>query len=372
MIGAELHRPYDRPPLSKKLLSGDWGPERIQLRQPDSFDELDVDWRFGTSATALRLSDGTSGGTLALSDGSELDADGIIIATGATARQLPGQVGMGHVHALRTLDDAMTLRREFGRRNKRVVVIGAGFIGLEAAAVARQLGNEVIVVDSAPAPLMRGLGEQMGAMVGEAHRANGVDIRCDEIVESLTPDGVQLVSGHLDADIVLVGIGATPAVGWIEGSGLALDDGIVCTETLLAAPGVYAAGDVARWPNQLFGETMRIEHWTNAAEQGAAAANNLLDVAAGADPQPYAPVPFFWSDQFDQRIQFLGRAASDDDVVVAAGSAAEGKLLALYGRRGRLRAAFGFNAPRWVMPMRQLLLDQASMDEALEKAAGLS
>jgi NADPH-dependent 2,4-dienoyl-CoA reductase/sulfur reductase-like enzyme len=132
---------------------------------------------------------------------------------------------------------------------------------------------------------------------------------------------------------------------------------------------VFAAGDTLRWPNPLFDEEMRVEHWTNAAEQGAAAAENLLAVAAGNDPEPYAPVPFFWSDQFAHRIQFLGRAAADDDVVVGAGSVADGKWCALYGREGRLRGVLGVNAPRWVMPMRTKLLDGVSMDEAVAHAA---
>ncbi len=371
IIGAEPHRPYDRPPLSKKLLSGEWEPDRIQLRQPDTFDDLDVTWRFGVTASRLTLAQGGSGGRVDLSDGSSLDADGIIIATGATPRRLPGQAQFGHVHVLRTLDDAMAVRAAIAGGGRRVVVIGAGFIGLEVAAIARQLDNDVTVIEGAPAPLIRGLGEQMGAAIADLHRARGIDVRCGVQVEALTATGVQLVGEHVDADVVVVGVGVVPATAWLDDSGLELRDGIVCDETLLAAPGVYAAGDVARWPNPLFGEEMRVEHWTNAAEQGALAANNLLDVAAGEGAVPYAPVPFFWSDQFDQRIQFLGRSSPDDVVVVAAGSVEGGKLLALYGRNGKLHGAFGLNAPRWVMPMRQQLLDQVGFDDAVASVAGL-
>ncbi len=372
VVGAEPHRPYDRPPLSKKLLSGEWEAERIQLRQPDSFDDLDVDWRFGVAASRLELADADgSGGRLDLSDGSSLDADGIIIATGAAPRRLPRQSEFAHVHVLRTLDDSLAVRAEIAAGGKRVVVIGAGFIGLEVAAIAKSLDNLVTVIEGAPAPLIRGLGEQMGAAVADIHRARGVDVRCGVQVESLTPTGVQLPGEHLDADVVVVGIGVVPSTHWLDDSGLELRDGIVCDETLLAAPGVYAAGDVARWPNPLFGEEMRIEHWTNAAEQGALAANNLLDVAAGETGKPYGPVPFFWSDQFDQRIQFLGRSSPDDDVVIAAGSVADGKLLALYGREGKLHGAFGLNAPRWVMPMRKQLLEQVTLDAAVEFVATL-
>ena len=372
VVGAEPHRPYDRPPLSKKLLSGEWEADRIQLRPPDSFDELDVEWRFGVAASQLVLGGtGTSGGRLELSDGSSLDADGIIIATGAAPRRLPRQSEFPHVHVLRTLDDALAVRSVIAEGAKRVVVIGAGFIGLEVAAMAHGLDNTVTVIEGAAAPLIRGLGEQMGAAIADIHSSRGIDVRCGAQVESLTATGVQLVGEHIDADLVVVGIGVVPATQWLDDSGLELRDGIVCDETLMAAPGVYAAGDVARWPNPLFGEEMRVEHWTNAAEQGAIAANNLLDVADGESGVPYGPVPFFWSDQLDQRIQFLGRSSPDDDVVIAAGSVAEGKLLALYGRNGRLHGAFGLNAPRWVMPMRKQLLEQVTLDAAVEFVATL-
>lgn len=371
VIGAEPHRPYDRPPLSKKLLAGEWDPERIHLRPVDTFDDLDVTWRFGVAATRLEVIAGRPGGRLDLSDGTSIDAEGVIIATGAAPRRLPGQSEFAHVHVLRSVDDALAIRDAIADGGKRVVVIGAGFIGLEVAAIARQLDNEVTVVEGAAAPLIRGLGEEMGAAVADLHRERGVDVRCGVEVKALTALGVQLDTGHIDADVVVVGIGVVPAVQWLDDSGLELRDGIVCDETLQAAPGVYAAGDVARWPNPLFDEEMRVEHWTNAAEQGALAANNLLDASVGATPVPYAPVPFFWSDQLDQRIQFLGRSSPDDDVVVAAGSVADGKLLALYGRNGKLHGAFGLNAPRWVMPMRKQLLEQVSFDAAIEFAATL-
>lgn len=379
VIGAESHRPYDRPPLSKKLLAGEWEPDRIDLRQPDAFDELDVGWRFGTAAAGLDL----AGRRIHLTDGTDVDFDGCIIATGATPKRLQEQGRFGHVHELRTLDDAMRLRSELLDGGKRVVVIGAGFIGLEAAATAKQLGNDVIVLEGLEAPLIRGLGAEMGAAIQAIHESNGVEVRCDVRVERLHDGGVLLADPGggepelVEADVVLVGIGVVPATAWLDDSGLVLDDGVVCDETLLArtadggnADGVYAAGDLLRWPNPTYGgEAMRVEHWTNAAEQGAHAAKNLLAVARGDEPEPYAAVPFFWSDQFDARIQFLGRSAADDDVTVAAGSTDDGKWLALYSRGGRLRGALGVSAPRWVMPMRSFLMDGAPLDDALAKAA---
>jgi NADPH-dependent 2,4-dienoyl-CoA reductase/sulfur reductase-like enzyme len=375
IVGDEVHRPYDRPPLSKKLLSGEWEPDRIHLRQPDVFDDLDVEWRLGNAASALDLNKRE----LTLADGSLLGFDGLVIATGARPRRLAGQHTFDHVHELRTLDDALRLRGEIASGGRRVVVIGAGFIGLEAAATAQALGNDVVVLEGATAPLIRGLGAEMGGAIADLHRAHGVDVRCGVLIEGLTAEGVRLAGGEIvPADAIVVGIGVTPNTHWLEGSGVRLRDGVVCDANLNAVdvsgavvPGVFAAGDVARWPNGLFDEEMRVEHWTNAAEQGAHVAHNLRHLAAGEAYVPYEPLPFFWSDQFEHRIQFLGRAAADDEVRVVAGSVAEGKFLALFGRNGRLHGALGVNAPRWVMPTRKLFLDRASWDDALAATAEL-
>jgi NADPH-dependent 2,4-dienoyl-CoA reductase/sulfur reductase-like enzyme len=374
VVGAEPHRPYDRPPLSKKLLSGEWEPDRIHLRQPDVFDDLDVEWRLGAAAAGLDLGDRT----VRLTDGSSVEFDGVVVATGAVPRRLLGHDDFDHVHELRSLDDALALRAEITPGDRRVVVIGAGFIGLEAAATAKTLGNDVVVLEGASAPLIRGLGAEMGEAIAELHRAKGIDVRCDVRIEALTHDGVRLEGGELVlADVVVVGIGVTPATDWLADSGLELRDGVVCDANLNAVvdgtpvPGVFAAGDVARWPNELFDEEMRVEHWTNAAEQGAHAAGNLVRAAQGEPLQPYAPLPFFWSDQFEHRIQFLGRASADDEVRVVAGSVEDGKFLALFGRRGRLHGALGVNAPRWVMPTRKLFMERASWDDALAATSGL-
>ena len=375
VIGDEIHRPYDRPPLSKKLLSGEWDPDRIHLRQPDIFDDLDVEWRLGNAAVALDLA--TRSVTLA--NGESVSFDGLLIATGARPRRLAGHEEFGHVHELRTLDDALTLRAEIAPGGRRVVVIGAGFIGLEAAATAKALGNDVVVLEGASAPLIRGLGAQMGEAIAELHRDHGVDVRVDVRLDGLTDDGVRLADGELvPADVVVVGIGVAPVTDWLEGSGLQLRDGVVCNEFLNAlhedgsvVAGVFAAGDVARWPNSLFDEEMRVEHWTNAAEQGAQAATNLRHLAAAEPMVAYAPLPFFWSDQFEHRIQFLGRASADDEIRVVAGSIEDKKFLALFGRHGRLHGALGVNAPRWVMPTRKLFLDRATWAEALTATSGL-
>ncbi len=375
VIGEEPHRPYDRPPLSKQLLAGDWEPDRIALRQADSFDELDVEWRFGHRAVALDV----GSRHVELDGGERVAFDGLIIATGATPRRVPGQEASPIVHELRTLDDALALRDELAAGGRRVVVIGAGFIGLEVAATAHTRNNHVTVLEGADAPLMRGIGPEMGAAIGDLLSQAGIKIRCGVLVDALTDDGVTLRGGEVvAADVIVVGIGVVPATGWLEASGVALRDGVVCDADLRVLdeagspiPGVYAAGDVARWTNRHFDEEMRVEHWTNAAEQGAVAAKNLLAELAGGAGEAYAAVPFFWSDQLHLRIQFLGRAHPDGEVRLVAGSPAEGKFLALYERNGRLYGALGVNAPRWVMPMRKHLMDGASWDDALAAGAEL-
>jgi NADPH-dependent 2,4-dienoyl-CoA reductase/sulfur reductase-like enzyme len=367
VVGAETHLPYDRPPLSKKVLAGEWEPDRIHLRKPDEYDDLGFDLHLGVKAIGLD----TTARQVHLSDGSTLAFDGLVIATGAAPRRLPGQPELPGIFELRTLDDALALRRALEEGPRRVVVVGAGFIGAEVAATARSRGLEVSLVEALPVPLARGLGPALGAAIGELHRARGVDVRLGVGVEVMEGsdrvERIRLTDGtELEADVVVVGVGVAPVTDWLEGSGLELRDGVVCDATLAAGPaGVYAAGDLARWPNELFGEEMRVEHWTNAAEQGAAAARNLLATGAGGTGAAYAPVPFFWSDQFDARIQFLGRAGGDDDVEVVHGALDGSQFVALYGRAGRFRGVFGLSSPKQVMRYRKLLLGGTSWEDAL-------
>ena len=369
MIGDEPHHPYDRPPLSKRLLSGEWDEDRIALRKPDQIDSLDLTWRTGVRAIGLDVDERR----VLLGDGTHADADGIVLATGATPRHLPGQETHESAHVLRTIDDALRLRGEIHDGGKRVAVIGAGFVGLEVAATARKLGNEVVVLEGAPAPLMRGLGAEMGEAVAAVHADHGVDIRCGTGVAGFGPRHVELADGTtVDADVLVIGIGVVPATEWLEGSGLTLHDGIVCGPDLSAGhDGIFAAGDVARWHNPLFDEAMRIEHWTNAAEQGAHVGTNLMAWSAGEPTHAYEPVPFFWSEQYDRRIQFLGRPAGDDEVCIVAGSVADRKFATLYGSGGRLRGVLGLNMPRVVMPFRAHLEQRISFVDALDVAADL-
>jgi len=363
LIGDEAHEPYDRPPLSKQVLAGDWEPDRIALTPSDKLADLDLDPRFGATAAGFDLASRTLRLTGGQTEGETLEVDALLIATGARCRTL-GEPREG-VHVLRSLDDCLALRADFDAAPDRVVVVGAGFIGAEVAATARTRGLDVTVVEALPAPLIRVLGPEMGEVCAAVHRDHGVDLRTGVGVEGFDGAGrverVRLTDGSaVDASVVVVGIGVVPNTEWLEGSGLALDDGVVCDAAGLAAPGVAAAGDVARWPNRRFGEVMRVEHWDNAAAQGAHSARALLGAA-----EPYEPVPWFWSDQYDRKIQLAGHVRPDDEVRVVAGSVAERRFAALYGRGGRLMGALGFNRPRHVMRYRAMIEQGAAFEEAL-------
>jgi len=294
-----------------------------------------------------------------------------VIATGASVRTLPGQPELDGLHMLRTLDDCLALRADLDAIPPRVVVVGAGFIGAEVAATARQRGLEVTVLEALSTPLQRALGDVIGGVCADIHRDHGIDLRLSTGVDGFEHDGHGRLTGitlsdgsTLAAEVAVVGIGVVPNTGWLEGSGLTIDNGVVCDATCRAAPDVVVAGDVARWPNERFGEVMRVEHWENAQEQGAYVARVLL-----GETEPYTPVPWFWSDQYDRKIQLAGRSSADDEVVVVDGSIEERRFVALYGRAGRLVGVLGMNRPRPVMEYRQLIADGASWDEALAKAS---
>jgi NADPH-dependent 2,4-dienoyl-CoA reductase/sulfur reductase-like enzyme len=379
VVNAENSAPYDRPPLSKKFLSGEWEADRIQLRKPSDIDELGATWLNSTHATALNVATRE----LTLNTSSVLNYDACIIATGGIARELPQQPHAQGIHQLRTLHDAQGLREEL-QPGKKLVVIGAGFIGLEAAATAVPRGCTVTVLEGLPAPLIRGLGENMGTAATAIHATQGVNIRCNVRVQGIETQAGSVAGVRISdatgesvvaADVVLVGIGVAPATQWLDGSGLTVNDGVVCDAHLQAAPGVFAAGDVARWVNGLYSDlepTMRVEHWTTAAEQGAHAARNALAHMSNTPLVPYSAVPFFWSDQFTARIQFLGRSTDAEEIRVVAGSVDEGKFAAAYMRAGRLVGVLGVSMPKVVMPSRKLLEVHTPWEVALEHYAGLA
>ena len=367
LIGDEPHAPYDRPPLSKKFLAGDLDDDRLPLTTAEKLADLDLEMRLGCRATGLDVATRT----LEV-DGVAEPYDGLLIATGARCRNLPGTAGLAGVHTLRTRDDAEAIRDALANGARRVVVVGAGFIGAEVASTAIGRGAEVTMVEALEAPFGRVLGVEMGAVMADVHRRHGVDLRTGVGVDEVLGDdrlaGVRLADGAtMEADLLVVGIGVVPNTDWLEGSGLTLDDGVVCDETCLAAPDVAAAGDVARWANPRYGEVMRVEHWDNAVQQGVHAARRLLQ--SDEEATPYAPVPWFWTDQYDRKVQLAGRPHTDDEVRVVAGSTAEHRFAAFYGRDGRFTAALGMNRPRQVMQSKGLLDAGASWDEALAFAS---
>lgn len=364
LIGDEPHHPYDRPPLSKQVLAGEWEVDRLALTKPEKFEDLDLDLRLGVRATSFDL----ASRTLSTDTGDDI-VDGLVIATGARCRTLPGTEEMSGVHVLRSLDDALALRADLDAGPDRVVVVGAGFIGAEVAATCRGRGHAVTMVEPLPTPLGRVLGDDIGRVMAEVHVEHGVDLRTGVGVDRLEADAgrvarVVLTDGTVvESDLVVIGIGVLPNTEWLEGSGLTLDNGVVCDATMLAAPGVTAAGDVARWPNQRFDELMRVEHWDNAIEQGVHAAERLL--VDDDDAVPFEPVPWFWSDQYDRKIQLAGRIRPGDDTHLATGSLEERRFAQLFGRDGRLVGVLGFNRPRHVMQYKTMIQDGVAFADAV-------
>jgi NADPH-dependent 2,4-dienoyl-CoA reductase/sulfur reductase-like enzyme len=342
LVGDEPELPYDRPPLSKELLTGAVEPDAVFLRTRDQFDALSVDLRLGAAARALDL-----GAREVLVGDARLHFDALVIATGARPRIIPGFEPREGVHVLRTLADALRLRDDLVQAG-HVVIIGAGFLGSEVAASARTCGCEVTIIEQAPVPLERVLGLEMGAACAQLHAANGTALVCGMTVDEIGGKGhvdyVRLSDKRLiEADVIVVGAGVLPNTVWLEGSGLELNDGVVCDATLSAGPpGIYAIGDLARWNSEFFGEHLRVEHWTNAAEQARHVVGALLnpDVAT-----PFRGSGYFWSDQYGVRIEFSGRATAAEPVIVA-GSVGEGRFTAWYRHGDRLVGALTMDSAR--------------------------
>jgi NADPH-dependent 2,4-dienoyl-CoA reductase/sulfur reductase-like enzyme len=368
VVGDEHHPPYDRPPLSKQFLAGKWDESRISLVAPGKIGELGLDVRLGRRAGSLDV----EGHEVVLDDGSRLPFDKAVIATGSHPRNLPGVELSDTVMTLRTLDDSRRLASVINP-GTRLVVVGGGFIGSEVASTASSLGATVTVLEALAVPLGRVLGDQLGRASAALHEAHGVHVRTGTGVTGITKEQtgpvVSLDDGStLEADVVVIGIGILPTTDWLEGSGLEIENGLVVDSTLHATDDVLAAGDVARWPDLKNAKTVRAEHWTNAAEQGAAAARSLL---AGRDTaESFITVPYIWSDQYDVKIQVLGDPGPDDTVEIVDGSLEEGRFVAVYGRSGSLSAAVGFGRPRQLMGFRPLLSDGATFDQALALLAG--
>jgi 3-phenylpropionate/trans-cinnamate dioxygenase ferredoxin reductase component len=366
MVGEERHRPYTRPPLSKELLAGEHTVDRVQL----PCDELEAEWRLG--APGARLDRARR--TVVLSDGDEVDYDRLILATGSRPRRWPGAgADLDGVHVLRDLDDALALRAAFDQR-PRVVIVGAGFIGCEVAQTARKEDLDVTLIDVAPTPMLP-LGPELGGWCAELHRDHGVDVRLGTGVAGLIGDGrveaVELAGGErVPADIVVVGLGALPNTEWLADSGLTVDPGLQCDDTLTAIgdPDILGAGDIVAWPHPLAeGESIRIEHWTVAAEQGQLAGRNVL--VAPDERKPYVAPPYFWSDQYDKKIQSLGLPGRAESIELLESTPDRSRLVYGGERDGRLVGIIAINAARRLGSYRMTLEDPPGIDELRTRLA---
>ncbi|MET9440287.1 FAD-dependent oxidoreductase [Streptomyces sp. NPDC006610] len=344
VVGDEPHPPYDRPPLSKQVLTAAETPPVTRLPQAEA---LNADWRLGSAAVGLDL----DARAVTLADGDRVPYDGLVIATGSAAREWPGeQPPPPGVITLRGWDDALELRTRL-EPGRRLVVIGAGFLGGEIAAAARARDVDVTLVEAAAQPLERAVGAAVGAYIAALHRQAGIDLRTGSTVSGFHtgPDGrlsgVELSDGStLSADTAVLALGAVPSTGWLAGSGLRLEGGVHCDTRLRAlrddgsvAEGVVAAGDVARVPHRLAGgERLALGHWTNAVEQGAAAAATLL---APGTAEPFTAVPSFWSDLYGARIRSVGLPSAADEARVVEYDLARRRLEVGYHRAGRLVGA---------------------------------
>jgi 3-phenylpropionate/trans-cinnamate dioxygenase ferredoxin reductase component len=335
VVAAEPHVPYERPPLSKGILLGTAGPESTRVHPAEWYADHGVDLRTGTRATGIDLDRGTVD-----LPGEPLSFDRLLLATGATPRRLPDLERAGvPVTTLRTLEDSLALR---DRLAGRLLVVGAGWIGLEVASAARQAGGEVTVVDPADQPLAAALGPQVGALFGDLHREHGVDLRLGTVVGSAEAGAFRLSDGHeVHPDLVVVGIGALPDDGLAREAGIAVDGGVLVDASLRSNdPRVFAAGDVARHDHPVLGRRIRVEHWDNAIHQGRAAARAML-----GDDAPYDRMPYFFTDQYDVGMEYVGSVAPREPVeVVVRGTLVDG-LTAVWSQAGRVVA--GMQANDW-------------------------
>ncbi|GAA1403486.1 FAD-dependent oxidoreductase [Pseudonocardia kongjuensis] len=363
LVGDEPEPPYDRPPLSKGVLSGDRDPAAVDLATPAELAALDVTLLLGR--TAQRLDPAAAG--IVLDGGERLGFDDLVVATGTRARPSPWGLPPG-AHLLRTRADAVALRADL-ERGGRLVVVGAGVIGCEVAATARGLGLEVTLVDPLDAPMVRVVGPGVGALLAELHRANGVRTRFGSRVEELDGDRgglrVRLSGGEvLDADTVVVGVGAEPNDGWLAGSGLEIRDGLVCDASgrVAGGTGVHAVGDVARWWHPRRGEHLRLEHWTSAGEQAGVVAHSIVHPD---DPRTLSPVEYVWSDQYGRTVQVAGRAEGLPAVLLR-DDAEPGRFTALFGDPdGPLTGLVAVGRPRSTIVGRRGIAAGASLRETV-------
>lgn len=362
LIGADPHRPYDRPPLSKKYLRGQLAKDKLYLRAGDFYESQRIELLAGVRAVGLS----TTAREVALEDGRTIAFDRLLIATGADVRTLSCEgASLEGVHYLRSLDDSDAIRARLAP-GRRAVIIGAGVIGAEVAAACRQEGLEVVMLEAQDAPLLRAFGPAVGAIYAEEHRARGVDLRCGVEVRALRGAGrveeVELAGGErIGCDFVVAGVGVRPAVSWLAGSGIALDAGVLTDDRgRTNVPGIYAAGDVARTWSAALDRHVCVESIDNAQTQATAVARDLL-----GDDTAHAAVPFFWSDQYDLKLQSVGHVA-DFDQVVFRGSVEDRKFAAFHLAGGALRFTVAVNRLKEIGVSKRLIASGAQLSaEAL-------
>lgn len=365
LVDADPNLPYDKPPLSKQALQPGWDSQKALLRPAPHYQDKSIDLVLGRAAVSLD----TDRKAVTLDDGTELTADAVVIATGVRARRLSEISMLPGVFSIRTLADSRALQQHLARRSK-LAIVGGGFIGAEVASVAAELGVAVTIIEVLPAPFQHIFGPEVAAALARRHSAHGVTLVCGQGVDRLDGDGrvqrIVLTNGQaIEADTVLLGLGAEPCVEWLHGSGIELGNGVLCDEFgSTSTPGIYAAGDVAAWWSPTTQMHSRIEHWTTAKEQGAAVAHNITGGC-----KTVGSVPYFWSDQYGSRLQFLGTSSGYDQIEVVHGGLDTNEFVVLYGRAGILIGALGLAATRQLMRYRPLIDQRAPMTDLAQARA---
>jgi NADPH-dependent 2,4-dienoyl-CoA reductase/sulfur reductase-like enzyme len=342
LIGEESERPYERPPLSKGFLLGREEREKAYVHGPGWYEENGIELRLGVQATGVDR----AGHQVELATGERIRYDKLLLATGSSPRRLevPGATLQGILY-LRTMGDSARLREELSSGGRRVVVAGAGWIGLETAAAARTYGNEVTVIEPEPTPLHAALGPEVGGLFADLHRAHGVDLRLEQGVAGFWGAGqvsAVVTSGgqEITADVVIVGIGVAPNVALAERAGLEVSDGVLVDQSLRTSdPDIFAAGDVASAYHPLLGKRIRVEHWANALNGGPAAARAMLGQAIS-----YERIPYFFTDQYELGMELSGVSAPGEyDDVVFRGEPSSGEYIAFWLSGGRVTAGMNVN-----------------------------
>ena len=350
LVGDESHLPYSRPPLSKQVLLDDWEPERSILKSRRELDDLGIEFRGSTTATALDVHN-----RVVTTDAGVERYDDVVLATGTRARRVWNEAG---VLTLRTLDEATAIRSEL-RRAGRVAVLGAGVLGSEIASAARSLGGDVTLIGRSGRVSFGAVGAALSTRLEHLHRENGVDLRLATTVMGVTTDaGGTQVGFHdgtvVSADVVISAIGGIPRTEWLADSGLVLTDGVVCDQRGVAAPGVYAVGDVASWADPVTGNARRVEHQSSAIEQAMSVATTIVH-----DRELAAPVPFFWSEIHGARIKAYGWFSAQHPLVELDAAAEGGPVLLGSQEDGRTRGVIAWNLPPQAFRKARGLVDAA-------------